>query len=181
MATHPLIALDSQAFTFLIRANSGSYDPTTDDPDLAAEHIAVFRVFVYYPGLILGLPTVTREIKPIPDPSWKREHEIFDRVHLLIGVPLPAQKVDALAKYYEILHRDLDDCRVVAEAELSRVNFLLTYDFDLIKHLEQKTGHLVLCKPSWFWGFLKLPAGTPPNWAPFPSSHPLALATWWRV
>lgn len=181
MPRYQLLALDAQVFTFLIQANSGLYDPATDsDLALATERVAVFRVFLYYPGLILALPTVTRETGSIADPEWRRDHELFGRVQLLTGMPLPTQKVDALAVYYESLHPShINDCRIVAEAELARVDFLLTYDFDLLKRLAAHTGHLQLEKPSSFWTFLNLPRGTPPNWIPH-SSHPLAQANWWR-
>ncbi len=172
------VTFDSQVFTYLVEANSGGYDPMADpDSDLARERVAAFRVFLYHP-IIAMVPTVTREVHGIPDSAWRNEHELFRKVHF-VDIPLDPAKVDALASYYRSLHRDMDDCRVVAEAELWRMDFLLTFDDDLMKHLSHRTGYVVLATPSWFWHFMKVLPGTPPTWTPHPT-HPLYQATWWR-
>lgn len=175
----PQVTFDSQVFTYLVEANSGAYNPATDtDQAVAQERIAALRIFLYHDVIVIP-PTVAREFRSISDPERRQEHELFARVHLIEPDHLDPAKVDALATYYHGLHPSMNDCRIVAEAELLRIDFLLTHDADLFKHLGRRPGYPVLALPSWFWQFMKIPRGKPPKWAPHPT-HPLSQADWWR-
>ena len=140
--------------------------------------MAALRVFLYHDVVIIP-PTVGKEFRRITDPARRQEHEMFARVHLIEPNHLDPKKVDALARYYFRLHPEMNDCRIVAEAELLRIDFLLTYDKDLFKRLGRLEGYPLLVSPSWFWDFMKIPRGTAPKWEPHPS-HPLAGASWLR-
>lgn len=173
------VTFDSQVFTYLVEANAGAYDPAKDpDHTTAQERVAALRIFLYH-DIIIVPPTVAREFRNIADPSRRKEHELFAHVHLIETDHLDPAKVDALARYYYGLHPSMNDCRIVAEAELLRVDFLLTRDADLINRLGHRPGYPVLATPSWFWRFMKIPRGASPKWTPHPT-HPLSQTDWWR-
>lgn len=180
-ATPARVTFDSQCFTYLVKANAGDYDPSADpDGAVGEQALAAFRIFLHY-DIITVLPTVMSEIRGIQDPDKREAHEMFQRVHL-VEVPLDHQKVTALATYYQLLHpgeKRLADCQVVAEAELHRIDFLLTFDAEMMSHLSGKTGYVILTSPAWFWRFMRVAHGSQPKWVPH-YSHPLAQATWWR-
>jgi len=175
------VTFDSQAFTYLVNATSGLYDPTAD-PDRAVgeQSLAALRVFLHHPVIIV-LPTVMAEVKAIGDAEKREAHLMFHRVHL-VEFHLDREKVDALARYYQRSHpgaRRFQDCQVVAEAELARIDFLLTFDPELIRHLDRRTGFVKLRTPAEFWQFMSVPPGSQPKWEPH-STNPLSQATWWR-
>lgn len=173
------VTFDSQVFTYLVEANSGAYDPATDrDHAVAQERVAALRIFLYHDMIIIP-PTVVREFTGISNPDRRKEHELFAHVHLIEPDHLDPAKVDALASYYYGIHPSMNDCRILAEAELLRIDFLLTYDADLLKSLGRRPGYPVLATPSWFWRFLKIPRGASPKWTPH-STHPLFGTVWWR-
>ena len=74
-------------------------------------------------------------------------------------------------------HPDRDDCRLVAEVEAFRVDVLVTFDGDLIDHLQPHTA-VAPQTPSACWAVLGIPRGTPPRQTPAPG-HPLFAASWW--
>lgn len=142
------VTFDSQVFTYLIEANSGDYDPTTDpDQVVAQERVAALRVFLHHDIIVIP-PTVGKESKSIPDHDRRKEHELFAHVHLIQPDHLDPTKVDALASHYFKFHPSMDDCRIVAKAELLRIDFLLTHDTNLLKRLGHRKGYPVLATTS---------------------------------
>jgi hypothetical protein len=180
------VSFDSQVFTYLLRASEDGYHPDHDPlgPDVARECVAALRVFLYateYGNLVL-LPTVVEEYQQIADAQLRRLHEIRRAVYF-VSRPVDPQKVKALAGYYFGFHgrtdRERMDCRIVAEAELTRVDTLLTFDSDLIKDLKGRTDFVSLVSPSEFWTQINVSPGTPPKLMPSPG-HPLNDVDWWK-
>lgn len=179
-----LVGVDSNVLTYLIQASTGRYDPSTDpEPGLAPERVAAFRVFLYAQCLYI-VPTVSKEVEAIrSNPGVRDWHLRFRDVLLGEVLGLDDSRVQERAEDLSKYHRDgrnfLNDCRIVAEAELGALHVLLTFDRRLRKNLDQQTGALRLRQPSEYWTELDIPQGTPPKWAP-PSSNPLSKASWWR-
>ena len=61
--------------------------------------------------------------------------------------------------------RDLNDCRVLAEAEAVGAAALLTLDRRLRRNLAPH-ARLRILSPSRYWKELAFPRGTPPQWSP---------------
>lgn len=78
------------------------------------------RIFLYHDVIIIP-PTVAKEFRGISESARRQEHEDFVSVHLIEPDHLDAAKVDALAGYYFTLHRDMDDCRIMAEAKIRAI------------------------------------------------------------
>lgn len=175
------ITFDSVVFWYFARAASGSYDPAKDtNRILAAQRVAALRIFLYH-DLITVMPTVAEEVRAVSNPKRKELHDMFLKVHF-VQHPIDPKKVDSLARYYQRFHggpKDEKDCRIVAEAELTRMDYLLTWDGSLWKHLQRRTGYLKIVSPAQFWEELNLPRGRKPRLEPAPS-NPLASVPWWR-
>ena len=169
-------AVDSNVLTYLVEAIEPAYDPTIGDPSIALERLAIVQSFIYGDVRFWVSPTVEVEYNRIRTPAKHLRHERTAWV-LLEDVPLRGDQValDARAQSLVAFHSDVDDCRIVAEAEEHRVESLLTRDDDLIAHLTARTP-LALQYPSKLWQSLALPRGAKPR----RTVQSLGSRSWWR-
>ncbi len=169
------VGLDSQCLSFIIDALEGVAEPTDA---LAEQKVALVRTYLYTPGTLWTMPTVKREFERIRDPVRRAKHRSWTSV--LFGVyPLKDPKaVRQRAAELEVLHADIDDRMVLAEAEDIGFSVLLSFDADFVKHLTHRT-RLNLTRPVPFWDSLAIPKGATPDKVPNPE-NPLASQTWWR-
>jgi hypothetical protein len=86
--------------------------------------------------------------------------------------------VESRAGALSTRHADLDDCRILAEAENIGFTALLSYDFTFTTRLAS-AARLRLASPASYWASLDVPRGAPPLKVPS-MGNPLALQTWWR-
>lgn len=174
-----LPALDSNAFTYLVEAVYGAYDPLTDSTGLAPERVAMIRTMLYSrPSLWVG-PEVQAQFQRISKPPLRKQHEELFIVHLDEGgVDSDDPVVKQRALDLQLRHSDLGDCRIVAEAEARGCSFLLTCDDRLTARLGAAAG-LEIVKPTAYWERLGIAKGAPPKMVPAPS-NPLGSVTWWR-
>lgn len=168
-----LLAFDSNVLTSFLNANSSSVAPVGED-------LASFRLFLYAETITI-LPTVTVEAERIPKKDKRQEHLKWVWYHFP-EARLGEQKERILARAQQLLphhpERDLDDCRIVAEAEAAKAEVLATIDRK-IKHLQPYTAVLLL-KPSGAFDHLPVSAGARP-YRELGTGHPHASATWWRI
>src|SRR5438445_7116632 len=75
------IGLDSNCLSYVIDALEGVSEPTGD---LAAQRVALARLYLYTPGTLWTLPTVKEEFSRIPDRSRCASHASWTSV--LFGV-----------------------------------------------------------------------------------------------
>jgi hypothetical protein len=178
---HPTtVAIDSNALTYFVEAIEPSYHPSTDDPTLAVERLAMIRSYLYRAIGLWVMPTVVVEYNRIRDPARHFQHKSNARV-LLLDHPVGASAgfLAGRAKELGAHHKGAADTYVVAEAEAAGVPVLLTRDDDLINDLQPHTS-LLLQYPSAFWASLGVPAGATPYLTPSPP-NPLAFVSWWRI
>jgi hypothetical protein len=175
-----LVAVDSNALTYLVEAVQPRYDPTRDPPALAAERVAMIRAYLYGGVQFWVMPTVEAEYNKIRDPSRHLRHQRAAWI-LLHDAPIeaPSNALDARASQLAFHDPGASDCRIVAEAETSGVPSLLTRDEALIANL-QPHSKLLLQYPSQFWASLRISPGSTPVLEPHPT-NPLAHAVWWRL
>ena len=168
-----LVAFDSNVLTAFLDSNG-----TTDAA--SGEALASFRLFLYAQDLTI-LPTVTAEAWRIPSEAKREEHLRW------VWYSFPEAQLDHLsaqvtarAEQLVPLHpeRDIDDCRIVAEAEHERVDVLATID-RRIKRLQPHTS-VRLLTPTAALDFLGVTPGVPPCRQPA-TGHPLHGANWWRI
>lgn len=171
-------AIDTMVVDYLVQAMSAGYNPVADhDLTLAKERVAAFRLFLW--DSLMILPTVLKQIEATGDASRRQKLENLVIIHLLEAqVPVEAvlgieTRAKALAKY----HSDINDCRIIAEAEYAQAEVLLSFDHRLIRRLCKYT-HIPLGTPSEYWDRLAIPRGTPPKWTPV-SRNPLSREKWW--
>ena len=177
---HSLVAIDSNALTYLVEAIEPAYDPAHDAPGLAAERIAMIRTYLYGGVQFWVMPTVEAEYNRIQDPSRHLRHQRAAWI-LLHDAPVdtPANDLNVRARALNAFHSGATDCRIVAEAEVSGVRSLVTRDDKLITNLQPHTK-LLLQYPSAFWASLNIAPGSKPLLEPHPST-PLAHVLWWRL
>lgn len=173
------IFLDTNAVSFLEEAVAIGYDPRTDDPVLAAERIACFRIYLWAPGVHVS-ETAVRESERIRDVRLRAARDRFVGLHLgesevwdEIRGPIEARVEQLLS-----LHPQEGDCRIVAEAEVMGGTDLATFDERLRRTLGD-VARVRLLPPSALWADLAVARGTLPRLAPAPG-NPLAHAPWWR-
>ena len=70
-----VVAIDTNALTYLIDAMDPAYDPCSDDPALAQERISMLRTFLYVGISFYVLPQVTSEYKCISKTDWRELHD----------------------------------------------------------------------------------------------------------
>ena len=158
------------------------YDPDSDpDPVLAQEKVAALRSLLFLDAVVVG-PTVSREIEHTANPGFRQRLTSVRDSLLVELVNLDATAVATRAAVLSQFHpgdRNVRDCLVVAEAVMGGLAVLLTFDGNLKKRLDGRTGPLRLLAPSEYWRQLSIPRGQPPRWLP-EKTHPLSRATWWR-
>lgn len=175
-----MIALDSNAMTHWIDA-MGSVSGPPADPE-GDEKMALARIFLWMPteSCFHYTPTVETEYQAITDRA-KREDHLSWALTLISAVrPLPNPvAVEARAAVLKQEHSGEEDCRIVAECELTEIVTLLTCDRKLLRNLAANRGTMTLCLPSVYWKAMAVPRGTPPMRAPH-VTNPMSHATWWN-
>jgi len=174
MRQRDYVGLDSQCYTYLIDAMSNTLEPSDK---LAAERIALFRALLYRPGGLFLTPTVRREFEAIPS-ACRAAHHVSWAVLFPETQPIDQPAIDRRAVQLGQYHNDFGDCCILAEAEDSGLNGLLTFDKDFISHLSSHTC-LTLQKPVDFWNWLDVQKGATPVTIPT-TDNPQSGATWWR-
>jgi len=169
------IGIDSQCLSYIIDAFAGITAPVDS---LAAQKIALVRLYFYLPGALWVTPTVVAECEKIRDCRRAELHASFVRVlfgeMLLRNESLVIAKTSLFKKY----HRGDNDCAIVAEAEDVGHSVLLSFDSDLIRHLAPQTS-VSLMRPLEYWDSLAVPRGKSADKVPH-STNPLASQDWWR-
>lgn len=169
------VALDSNCLSYIIDALTGVEQPKDA---LAAQKVALVRLWMYKPGTLWTLPTVKKEFERISDPVRRANHLSWTSVHFGVYPLTDPAGVDRRAASLRELHADDDDRHVLAEAEDIGAKVLLTFDTAFIDHLGAQ-AKLQLVRPAEFWTALAIPAGTKPSKIPWPD-NPLASQTWWK-
>jgi len=170
--------IDGMILDYLVDAMETGYNPSVDDRDLAAEKIAALRLFLWT-DLAVGR-IAAEQTQRTPDEVRRR------RLFNLLAYHLPEVWVQedehgawlARSSVLAAHHRDEQDCRIVAEAEIVRAPALLTFDKRLKKHLQEHSGVKILY-PTEQWSELNIPRGTRPRWTPA-TGNPLANQVFWR-
>lgn len=180
------IALDSNLLTYLLRAMSPSYNPETDKGKYVPELIAIFRCYIYVAQTFYITPTVVEEYLKISDSKeengvkFKDLHQRLHKLMLMDLSPAPCpKKVDCRKDYYLKYHKTVNDCKILAEAEIGRMDILLTNDDEFYNRLHRHTKSLKLMKPTEFWESLKIAKGSRPILEPR-HENPLYGKNWWR-
>lgn len=173
-------SLDSNALTYLLDAVSRAYLPQADPDLIAAERLAMFRIYCYSGCKLWVSPTVKAEYIRISDSTKRESHHVWVSYHLEdVEPPVPDPILDLRAAVLNERHSDFDDCRIVAETEATGVDILLTSDGALIKDLHAQTN-VAIMRPTEFLSSLEIPRGARPCVSPAPG-NPLASETWWRM
>jgi len=170
-----MMGVDSNCLSFIIDAFEGTEKPTDS---LAEQRIALARIFFYTGQTFLTTPTVKREIEKIPDLVRRKEHQSW--MMTLFGtlpVRVPPEEISRRSQNYQRFHRKQSDCMVLAEAEVTRLAILLTFDFAFVDRLTGKSN-VVLMKPLDCWNALGIPKGSQPKTQPHPT-NPLIDQSWW--
>jgi hypothetical protein len=175
-----LVALDSNALTYLIEAVRDGYLPQADPDAIAPERLAMFRLFCYATCDFWVPPTVRTEYLRISDPAKREPHDRWASYHLEDVEPgAPDSVIDRRASALSCRHADLDDCRIVAECEAASAEVLLTSDGDLVRDLVGETC-LTILRPTEFFASLAIVPRTTPQTVPA-AGNPLRAESWWRV
>jgi len=135
---------------------------------------------MYAPELVI-LPTVTLEAERIPKNDKRQEHLKWIWYHFPEAqLGHEAKRIDERTQELLAHHpeKDVDDCRIVAEAETSSVDVLATID-RRIRRLQHGTAVRLLA-PAGALEHLGVTSCSHPHRQPG-SGHPLAGATWWRL
>lgn len=175
-----LVAIDSNALTYLVEAIEPGYDPKRDVPELAAERIAMIRTYLYAGVQFWVMPTVEAEYNRIRDPLRHLRHQRTAWI-LLHDAPVeaPPNALATRAAQLASHHPGANDCSILAESEASGVPSLVTRDDALIENLQPHTK-LLLQYPSAFWQSLRISPGSRPLLEPH-ATNPLAGVSWWRL
>lgn len=172
------IAIDSNCHTYLVDAMYSCEQPVDK---LANQKIALLRIYLYRNKILHISPTVKLEYQKIKETSKKERHDGVSNV-LLGDVPKSDYKItenrfNFYANFYKGKKKE-NDCRILAESELGGCLYLLTYDFDFLKQLKEKTKSIKMRTPVEFWDSLNISKGSKPIRAPHPT-NPLSKQTWW--
>lgn len=176
------VGFDTNVLVYLAKAMTEGYDPKADqEPILAREKVAAFRIFLYIDAIAVGT-TVSREIENTRSLGI-RHHLTSLRDNLLVElVNTDAREIEKQARLFGQFHKGTKnwrDCLVVAEAVIGGLKVFLTFDCDLSKRLDGRTGPLCLMTPSDYWEQMNVPHGQRPRWSPA-KTNPLYHATWWH-
>lgn len=170
------IGLDSQCLSYLIDAMQGVSEPTDD---LAEEKKALYRIYLYLPNTFYYTPTVLNECAAIKNKDRRKIHDSYLGASFEEITITDSNAVKRLTNQYAKYHSGIKDCRVLAEAEIGRLDVLLTYDGPFLKHLGNRSNNVSLITPSKMWADLNLPVGAEAHKLPKPS-NPLSRQSWWR-
>ena len=171
-----MMGVDSNCLSFIIDALQGIEKPTDR---LAEQRIALARTFFYTGQTFFTTPKVKSECENIPDPVRKAKHQSWMVTHFgTLPIRVPEDDISQLARYFNQFHPKESDCMVLAEAEASQLDILLSFDFDFVDHLAGKSN-VILMKPLDYWNALGIRKGSPPKTVPHPT-NPLIDQRWWR-
>lgn len=109
----------------------------------------------------------------------RKEHKSICEVLLFDNISIPDGNIaNSMVEKYSKTHNGINDCKILAEANLLDVDTLLTYDFGFYNNLRIHSDSVNLAIPSEYWNSLNLPMGASPIWSPH-ESNPLFKQTWW--
>ncbi len=174
-------AVDSNALTYLVNAiGVEGYNPANDSSGLAAERVAMARLFLYGDCRLWVPPAVRTETEDIP-PGQLRDAQNRTTWYQLLDhdsdVPesVIEQRVNELLPH----HAGISDCRVVAETEAMEVGYLITRDDKLQRRLQAHT-EVRMVRPTEMWASLGIDCAPPHAMVPAPD-NPLSAYDWWRL
>ncbi|HSB82387.1 MAG TPA: type II toxin-antitoxin system VapC family toxin [Candidatus Methylomirabilis sp.] len=173
------VGVDTNVLAYLAQAASGIYDPAADpDAVLMPERVAAYRIFLHS-ACVAVTATVNEEIERTANPKERAELVGWKDLLPVEVLNAPADAIAQRARWFQRYHHELQDCQIVAEAEIGGLEVLLTFDRTLRRRLDGRSPTLRLRSPSEHWRELQIPRGQPPRWSPTPT-NPIADATWWR-
>ena len=170
------VGLDSQCLSYLLDGIAGVSMPTDS---LAEEKKALLRIWFYQPGTFILSETVISEVAKIRNLDRRKFHESFVQTLFLDYPVRDSAAVQDRAAYLQRSHPEQSDCRILAEAEELRLDFLLTYDNNFRKRLSAASSTTMLMTPSSYWGALGIAKGAAPVTVPH-HTNPLSQQSWWR-
>lgn len=173
-----LVCIDSNAMTYLVDAIMNGGRPSGNVSD---EKIALLRSYLYREDTLYISPTVKEEYEKIKDGIKRQNHKGIADIILGDVSPPDRTLIDSRTSEYSSYHKgekNKKDCKILAEAELSGSEILLTYDQTLLKNLKGKTHKIKIYEPSEYWNNIGIANGCKPVRAPH-TSNPLSQETWW--
>jgi hypothetical protein len=179
-----MVAVDSNAMTKLIESlTSITGPPAASDHQ---ERLALARSFFYLPDecCFHYTPTVEVEYLRISDDPKLHEHISWAGSLFCIVNPLPDPKlVNIRALQFNKSHpgpKNLNDCKVLAECEVSMIKCLISDDTGFVGALRNCSPSVKLCSPLEYWQSLNVPKGSLPKRTPHPT-NPLSRESWWKA
>lgn len=170
------IAIDTQCCSYFIDTLNSAEIPIGV---FSEEKIALIRIFVYMPNTFYLTPTLIKECIEIPNIERKQLHDNYNMV-MMSKIDVPnSKRLESLIEEYLQYHSGVNDCKILAEAALTGLDVLLSYDTDFIKHLSGSCKRLRLIKPSDFWAKQDYPNGIKENKSPH-CSNPLFGQLWYK-
>ena len=171
------IAVDSQTLTYFIQCAAPGYNPLNDSQgNVAKERKAIYHIFLRVKYMYVP-PTVRKEYMKISNKEFKNSHIMFTGVHFDDIDGINEKEVKELKNEFLISHKSESDCYAVAEAEIGKMDYFLTFDEDLRKHLINKTKLKILF-PSDYCKILKDLNIAP--WKIPRESNPKSKEDWWK-
>ena len=174
------ISIDSNSLSYLIEASDPDYNPDDDEKSNFLERISMLRIFLYTGLSCAILPQVYRETEDIEVNERKEIH--ISTLAVLFHKIQPVWTDHELANRVRILnkfHPKEKDCRLLAEAELSNIDVLLTRDKKLRNRLKEHSK-VEIVFPSDFIKRLNINHGGIPMYTPH-ETNPLSKKSWWRI
>jgi hypothetical protein len=178
MPTKDAIGLDANCLTYFVEALKDGSEPTDG---LAEQKVALARCFLYAPEAFWVTPTVVQECAKIPGADSSAQHRTWMSAHISQRPLSSPESIERRTVELQAWHPGLEnanDCRILAEAEDTRLTVLLSYDKPFVRRLQPHTA-VKLTEPARFWGSLAIPRGASPLWLPC-MDNPLVRQTWWR-
>ena len=166
------VAIDTNSLVYLTQAFNIGYNPQ-EDKDLfrRPQRVAMFQIFIYQICNLCIVPTVQAESK-----KDNQNRIIAVHLHEILPHDVNKQELNQLLKRYNN-HHDMKDCKILAEAEVSGCDCLLTFDNKLIANLKDKAGVKIMF-PSLFWHDNAPPKNSPlylrPAW-----DNPKSQESWY--
>jgi hypothetical protein len=123
------ISIDSNSLTYPIQASEPDYDSSDDEKSNYLEKISMLRIFLCG-GLRCGiLPQVIKEIHDISETKLKEIRQSTSGV-LFHEIEISNSETEIDERKEKLLetHPKEKDCRLLAEAEFSKIDVLLTRD-----------------------------------------------------
>ena len=170
------LGIDSQCLSYWLDSLDELVEPIDN---LAVEKIALTRIWLYTEGGFTASETVIAECQNIKNHERRQLHNSWVGTHIhnppIRDNEYIKQRTKALSKF----HSGEQDCRILAEAEEIGLDILLTYDFNFLNRLREKSDNILLYKPSEYWSKLNLSHGIKPNIIPH-KTNPMSVQEWWR-